>query len=89
MLKETRIDLFEDYENIPDKVQVILDRYSDEYGGDGSEMDYKDTHNMLKEVEAVGYTFGYGLDNEPYGLRPIGVRLNELKGFEDLDSETI
>jgi hypothetical protein len=80
-----RIDLFEDYENIPDKVQVILDRYSDEFGGDGSEMDYKDTRNMLEEVESVGYTFGYGLDNEPYGLRPIGVRLNELKGFEDYD----
>jgi hypothetical protein len=48
-------------------------------------MDYKDTRNMLEEVESVGYTFGYGLDNEPYGLRPIGVRLNELKGFEDYD----
>jgi len=82
-----RIDLFEDYENIPDKVQVILDRYSDEFGGDGSEMDYKDTRNMLEEVESVGYTFGYSLDNEPYGLRPIGVRLNELKGFEDYDDD--
>ena len=87
MAKGGRIDLFEDYENIPEKVQVILDRYSDEFGGDGSDMDYKDTQNMLEEVEAVGYTFGYGLDNEPYGLRPIGVKLNELRDYEDFEDE--
>ena len=79
------VDLFEDYENIPNRVQVILDKYADNFGGDGSDMDYKDTRNMLEEVEAVGYTFGYGLDNEPYGLRPMGVRLNQLKGYEDFD----
>lgn len=87
MSKGGRIDLFEDYENIPPKVQAILDRYSEDFGGDGSDMDYKDTANMLEEVEAVGYTFGYGLDNEPYGLRPIGVKLNELRDYEDFDDE--
>ena len=81
------VDLFEDYENIPEKVQKILDKYSDEFGGDGSDMDYKDTANMLKEIEAEGYTFGYGLDNEPYGLRPVGVKLNELRGYEDFDED--
>ena len=79
------IDLFQDYENIPPQVQQILDRYADEFGGDGSEMDYKDTANMLKEIEAVGYTFDYYLNNEPYGLRPIGVKITELQGYEDFD----
>ncbi len=74
------VDLFEDYENIPEKVAVILDRYKDEFGED---MDYKDTQNMLNEIEAVGYTFDYYLDNVPYGLRPIGTPLSALQGYED------
>jgi len=87
MAKGGQVDLFEDYDNIPENIQAILDRYSEEFGGDGSDMDYQDTANMLKEVEAEGYTFGYGLDNEPYGLRPIGVRLNQLKGFEEFGDD--
>ena len=85
--KGGRIDLFEDYENIPNKVQVILDEYSENFGGDGSEMDYKDTQNMLEEIQAVGYTFDYSLDNEPYGLRPKGVKISELRDYEDFDDE--
>ena len=74
------VDLFEDYENIPEKVAVILDSYKDEFGED---MDYQDTQNMLNEIEAVGYTFDYYLDNVPYGLRPIGTPLSALQGYED------
>jgi hypothetical protein len=77
------VDLFEDYENIPSNVKSILDKYSDDFGGDGSDMDYNNTGDMLQDVQAVGYTFDYGLDNEPYGLRPIGVNLNELKDYEE------
>ena len=83
----TYVDLFEDYENIPLKVQKILDKYAEEFGDDFGGMDYKDTQNMLEEIEEVGYTFGYGLDNQPYGLRPMGVRLNQLKNFEDYDDD--
>jgi hypothetical protein len=50
-------------------------------------MDYRDTEKFLKEVEAIGYTFDYYLDNEPYGLRPVGVKLNELEGYEDMGEE--
>jgi hypothetical protein len=76
------VDLFEEYEKIPKKVARILDRYYDRYGED---MDYEDTQNMLEEIEEVGYTFDYYLDNTPYGLRPIGVKLSQLKGYEDMD----
>ena len=38
---------------------------------------------MQKDIEKLGYTFDSGLDNQPYGLRPIGVPLNHLKGYED------
>ena len=86
MAKGGRIDLFEDYENIPNKIKVILDKYSEKYGH-GSEMDYKESAKMLKEVQAVGYTFNYGLDNEPYGLRPKGVKISELRDYEDFDDD--
>ena len=81
-----RIDLFEDYENIPAKIKNILDKYSEKYGV-GSEMDYKESAKMLKEVQAFGYTFDYGLDNEPYGLRPKGVKISELRDYEDFDDD--
>jgi hypothetical protein len=71
------IDLFEDYENIPPSVQAIIYKYENE------ENEYSTLEKMLKEVEAEGYTFDYGLDAEPYGLRKIGVELKDVKGFED------
>jgi hypothetical protein len=77
------VDLFEDYENIPENVQEVLDRYSEKYGEDFSEMDYNDMAEMHKEIEKIGYTFDYGLDNMPYGLRPIGIELNQLRGYEE------
>jgi hypothetical protein len=78
-----RIDLFEDYENIPPNVQKILDKYAEEFGEDFGSMDYSDMADMHKEIVAVGYTFESGLDNMPYGLRPVGVKLNELRDYED------
>lgn len=77
MNKGGRIDLFEDYENIPEEVQEILNEYELE---DNS---YDVLDELLNRLEAVGYTFSYGLDAEPFGLRPIGVNLNELEGYED------
>lgn len=79
--KGGRIDLFEDYENIPPEIQLILDKYSEDIE-DGN---YEGLAKALKEVEAKGYTFEYYLDGEAYGLRPMGVNLNELQGYEDED----
>lgn len=73
-----RIDLFEDYENIPTNIQEILDEYSQDFE-DGN---YDGLAKALEEVESQGYTFEYYLDGQAYGLRPIGVPLNELKGYE-------
>ena len=66
--KKIGIDLFEDYENIPENLQNILDKHVKAFE-DG---DYKLLHEALKEVEAIGYTFEYYLDGEAYDLRPIG-----------------
>ena len=62
-------DLFEDYQNQPKELAEIVDSYMSKYQ-DG-DFDYVDSRNFLKEVNAIGYTFDYGLDNEPYNLRPI------------------
>jgi hypothetical protein len=75
------VDLFEEYEQQPPEVRVIYDKYQDKIiDGD---FDYSDSAEFLKEMESIGYTFEYGLDNEPYGLRPIGVSLNQLEGYEE------
>ena len=78
--KDIGIDLFEDYENIPKKVQIILDKYAEKFGDDFGNMDYKDMADMHNEIYAVGYTFESGLDNQPYDLRPIGT-----KGKSEMD----
>ena len=68
-------DLFENYDNQPKKLAEIVENYMSKF--DEGDYDYQDSKNFLKEVEAVGYTFDFGLDNEPYGLRPIGTKLKE------------
>ena len=37
----------------------------------------------LEEIEAIGFTYDTGLDGTPYGLRPIGVHITKLEGYED------
>jgi len=75
--------LFEDFENQPKEVADIIQKYNDIFGDDFGRMDYKDMANMCTEMEAIGYTFESGLDNEPYGLRPIGIDIEEIEGFND------
>jgi ribosomal protein L39E len=89
--KDIGIDLFEDYENIPKKVQIILDKYAEKFGNDFGDMDYKDMADMHNEIYAVGYTFESGLDNQPYDLRPIGTKgkseMDEFRKGGSLDKE--
>lgn len=61
---EDEVDLFEYYEELPQEMKDVLSKYFEE-----SELDYIQCEAFLKEVQALGYTFEYGLDAEPYGLR--------------------
>ena len=65
---EEGVDLFEDYENIPPKLQAILDKYQDAFE-DG---EYSGLAKALKEANKIGYTFEYYLDGQAYDLRKIG-----------------
>lgn len=73
--------LFEDYENQPIELQLICNKYNNE-----DSLSYIETAKFLKEVNNIGYTFDYGLDSIPYGLRAIGLNLNELDGFEEINN---
>ena len=77
------VDLFQDYNNIPKNVSLILEKNTTEFGDEFGAMDFEDIKKMQKEVEAKGYTFDYDMDGSIYGLRPINVPLNQIEGYED------
>ena len=74
-------DLFETPELIPNEVQAIFETFDENCDNTYLELD-----RILGEIEPWGYTFDYYLDAEPYGLRPIGVELVELEGWEHINN---
>lgn len=59
-------DLFQHPDQWPTELANILNKYAEE-----SELDYIQLDDMLKECEAVGYTFDYDLSAEPFNLKKI------------------
>ena len=76
---EQGVDLFEDYENIPDNVQLILEKYEDVFM-DG---DYKGLAKAQKELNEIGYTFDSYLDGQAYDLRKIGQKGKNEDDYAD------
>jgi hypothetical protein len=74
-------DLFETPELIPDNVQSVLESFDED-----TTNTYQELNRLLDELEPLGYIFDYYLDAEPYGLRPVGVELNELEGWEHINN---
>lgn len=70
-------DLFETPELIPNEVQLVLETFDEDCDNTYHELD-----RILNEIQPLGYTFDYYLDAEPYGLRPIGMKLEELEGWD-------
>jgi hypothetical protein len=62
------MDLFEEYEQQPEFLKKICNKWADKYAR-GEGLTYYECQEFLEEVEAVGYTFEYYLDAEPYNLR--------------------
>lgn len=56
-------DLFEYYEEQPQQVKDILSRY------ELDAMDYINCENLFNELNAINYTFDYGLNAVPFNLR--------------------
>ena len=74
-------DLFETPELIPNNVQAVLETFDENCANTYHELD-----RILNLIEPMGYTFDYYLDAEPYGLRPIGMELIELEGWEHINN---
>lgn len=70
-------DMFECYNELPSEVQAVLDKYFE------FDCAYESCAKLISELEVIGWTCDYGLDAEPYGLRPIGVELEEIEGYEN------
>jgi predicted ABC-type ATPase len=62
-LEEQDFDLFEDFDNLPKNIQDIFFEYED------SDDTYERNEEMLSRLKPLGYTFDYGLDATPYGLK--------------------
>jgi hypothetical protein len=83
MVDSQFVDLFQYYELMPENVSSIFNMY---YEMGGNEWDYDSLKKLEGDLEELGYTFDYGLDAEPYGLRPIELSLNQLKDFEEYEN---
>lgn len=75
------VDLFVNYDEQPEELSEIVDYYMNKF--DEGDYDYEDSKNFLNEVEAIGYTFDYGLDNEPYNLRLIETDIPDYTQMEN------
>jgi hypothetical protein len=61
-MEENQEDLFEQYETLPKEVQEIIDTM---------EQSYQSLLEGERKMNAVGYSFDWGLDAEPYNLRKL------------------
>jgi hypothetical protein len=64
---ETQKDLFENYEDQPQELAEIVNKWTEIMESDG--YNYPNCDAFKIEVEKIGYTFDFGLDAEPYNLR--------------------
>lgn len=60
------MDLFESPELIPVEVQMVLNTFNEESGNA-----YRELERINRELQRIGFTFDFGLDADPYDLRPI------------------
>lgn len=63
-------DMFESYEELPDELKAICDRYLPLIE-EGAGNKYSLCEQFQIEVNSIGYTFDYGLSGEPFMLREL------------------
>ena len=81
-------DLFEDNLRQPKELKAIVDKWLNKMDLEG--LEYTECETFLNEVKAVGYTFEYGLDAEPFNLRKIPPMLNidDFRNAKEITEET-
>jgi hypothetical protein len=75
-INEQEKDYFEHYDELPEEVAELIDIYLEDqaFFSTASNME-----RLLKKFEALGWTFEYGLDFEPYGLTPLAQEKEEQR----------
>lgn len=58
-MKENQVDLFEEYDSLPNEVRAIVDTIEQSYQG---------LLESKRKLNEIGYSFELGLDAEPYNL---------------------
>lgn len=69
-----RVDLFA---YPPEELQTVLNSFS------ALDETYENCAELLKQCEALGYTFDYYLDAVPYNLRPLKYLIHGFEGYGD------
>ncbi|MDV2442591.1 hypothetical protein CMV00_02100 [Elizabethkingia anophelis] len=64
------------FENIPEELTTVYEKWQEKIENG---LSYNDCANFQKDCEALGYTFSYGLDAQPFDLRPIDLKTKELQ----------
>jgi hypothetical protein len=64
-MENSKLDLFENYKDIPAKLLILLDEFEEK---DNS---YSNCEKLLKKCIKIGYSFEYGLDAIPYNLQKL------------------
>lgn len=75
------MDLFENYHLLPEELKAVLDKWQQKEANVG--LDYNDCKAFKEECEAVGYTFDYQLDAQPFDLRPVSSDNQQLNNVID------
>ena len=81
-------DLFENPDEQPEELKAVLKQFEID-NPDANFDTYEICERLLKAVEQIGYTFEYYLDANPYALRPVGVKLSEVEGYEDCENSEV
>jgi hypothetical protein len=63
------MDLFEDYENLPEKVSSLIKNF--ETARETTTNTYDLCFKLVTDLNSIGYTCEYGLDAEPFNLSVI------------------
>jgi hypothetical protein len=61
-MEENQIDLFEQYETLPNEVRAIIDTI---------DKSYQSLLEAERTMNKIGYSFEWGIDAIPYNLRKI------------------
>ena len=63
-------DYFDNIDQLPVEVKEIVEEFIEVFSNTTSHI-YKLNEKYLNKLEVLGYTFEYGLDGDPYNLRPM------------------